>query len=78
MVLDIGMPDRDGYEVARWVRDQPWGGGVRLVAVTGWGQDADRGHSRAAGFDAHLVKPVDPRVLEETIDRLAGGAGATA
>jgi CheY-like chemotaxis protein len=44
---------------------------VRLIAVTGWGQDADRERSRAAGFDAHLVKPVDPRLLQATIDRLA-------
>jgi two-component system CheB/CheR fusion protein len=73
MVLDIGMPRRDGYEVARWVREQPWGDRVRLVAVTGWGQDVDRERSRAAGFDAHLVKPVEPRLLQETIDRLARG-----
>jgi two-component system CheB/CheR fusion protein len=71
MVVDIGMPHHNGYEVARWVRAQPWGRHVRLVAVTGWGQDGDRARTRAAGFDEHLVKPVDPRVLQETIDRLA-------
>jgi two-component system CheB/CheR fusion protein len=73
MVVDIGMPRRDGYDVARWVREQPWGAAMRLIAVTGWGQDVDRERSRTAGFDAHLVKPVDPRVLQETIDRLARG-----
>jgi DNA-binding response OmpR family regulator len=71
MVVDIGMPRHNGYDVARWVRAQPWGSGVRLIAVTGWGQDVDRARSREAGFDAHLVKPVDPRELEQAIDRLA-------
>jgi PAS domain S-box-containing protein len=60
IVLDLGMPQTSGYDVARWVRRQPWGGGVRLIALTGWGQDEDRRRTREAGFDLHLTKPVDP------------------
>jgi CheY-like chemotaxis protein len=63
IVLDIGMPEIDGYAVARWVRSRPWGANVRLLAVTGWGQAQDRALARAAGFDEHLVKPVDPNAL---------------
>jgi two-component system CheB/CheR fusion protein len=59
MVLDIGMPGANGYEVARWVREQPWGAAVRLVAVTGWGHEHDGGQALDAGFDVRLVKPVD-------------------
>jgi CheY-like chemotaxis protein len=58
-LLDIGMPVMDGYEVARRIRAQPWGAHLLLVAITVWGQDADPGRSREAGFDAHLVKPPD-------------------
>jgi signal transduction histidine kinase/ActR/RegA family two-component response regulator len=58
-LLDIGMPVMDGYEVARRIRAQPWGARILLVAVTGWGQDADRRRSDEAGFDSHLVKPLD-------------------
>jgi PAS domain S-box-containing protein len=61
--LDIGMPRLDGHECARRIRSRPWGGGVLLVAMTGWGQDEDRRRTRAAGFDHHLVKPVDPEAL---------------
>lgn len=59
MVLDIGMPGANGYEVARWVREQPWGAAVRLVAVTGWGHEHDGDQALDAGFDVRLVKPVD-------------------
>ena len=59
IVLDIGMPILDGYEVARRLRAQPWGRDVVLIAATGWGQERDRRRSAEAGFDAHLVKPVD-------------------
>jgi signal transduction histidine kinase len=58
-LLDIGMPRLDGYEVARRIRSYPWGQGMLLVALTGWGQEADRVRSQAAGFDSHLTKPVD-------------------
>jgi signal transduction histidine kinase len=58
-LLDIGMPVIDGYEVARRIRAQEWGKAVTLVALTGWGQESDRRRSREAGFDRHLVKPLD-------------------
>jgi CheY-like chemotaxis protein len=59
VLLDIGLPMLDGYQAARAIREQPWGKAITLVAVTGWGQENDRQRSREAGFDAHLVKPVD-------------------
>ena len=63
-LLDIGLPKLNGYDVARRIRQQAWGRGVTLVALTGWGQDEDRRRSREAGFDLHLVKPVDLAALE--------------
>jgi signal transduction histidine kinase len=63
VVLDVGMPKMDGCEVARRIRAESWGRGAILVALTGWGQDVDRRRSREAGFDMHLVKPVDPATL---------------
>ncbi len=75
-LLDIGMPLLNGYDVARRVREQPWGGAIRLVAVTGWGQDADRLLSEAAGFDLHLVKPVDPAALEALVDSVSRDGAA--
>ena len=65
MLIDIGMPGMDGYEVARRLREQPDTRHIRLVAQTGWGGDVDRERSREAGFDAHLVKPVTPSTLDE-------------
>lgn len=61
--LDIGLPGMNGYEVARLIRQQPGGQGVLLVALTGWGQAEDRRRSQEAGFDQHMVKPVDPQAL---------------
>jgi DNA-binding response OmpR family regulator len=63
VVLDIGLPKLDGYEVCRRIREQPWGKHLVLIAVTGWGQEGDRRLSHEAGFDYHLVKPVDPQEL---------------
>ena len=60
LLLDLGMPGVDGYEACRRIREQSWSRDMRLVAVTGWGQSEDRRRSAAAGFDEHLVKPVDP------------------
>jgi signal transduction histidine kinase len=59
MLLDIGLPKLDGLEVCRRIRSMPWGRDVRIVALSGWGQDADRRKSREAGFDHHLLKPVN-------------------
>ena len=67
MLIDIGMPGMDGYEVARRVRQVPDLQRVVLVAQTGWGGDIDRERSVEAGFDAHLVKPVTPSTLEEVL-----------
>ncbi len=69
-LLDIGMPKLDGYEVARRIRAQPWGRRITLVALTGWGQESDRRRSGEAGFDSHLVKPLDLDKLTELLDRL--------
>lgn len=64
VLLDIGMPDMDGYEVARRIRQQRDFEHVTLIALTGWGQDEDRNRSQLAGFDRHLIKPADVNVLQ--------------
>ncbi len=63
MLLDLGMPGMVGFEVARRLRAMPEGSGALLVAQTGWGQEEDRRRTEAAGFDAHLAKPVDMEEL---------------
>jgi PAS domain S-box-containing protein len=70
ILLDIGLPGMDGYECCRTIRKQPWGRPIWIVGTTGWGQDEDRRKSKQAGFDAHLVKPVDPRALLNLIATL--------
>ena len=73
-ILDIGMPDLSGYEVARRFREQSARRDVFLLAVTGWGQQDDIARAKAAGFDEHLTKPVDPdrveRMLREYLSRI--------
>ncbi len=66
-LLDIGMPKINGYEVARRTRAQPWGASITLIALTGWGQEQDRREALAAGFDHHLLKPVDTDLLTQTL-----------
>ena len=68
ILLDIGLPLLNGYEVARQVRGQPGGEAIKLIAVTGWGQDQDRQQALAAGFDYHLTKPLDPARLSSLLD----------
>jgi signal transduction histidine kinase len=68
VLLDIGLPGLDGYEVARRVRERPEGQGIRLYAMTGYGQEEDRKRALASGFDAHLVKPVPPADLLQLIE----------
>ena len=63
ILMDIGMPGMNGLDCARMMRQKDWGKSASLVAVTGWGQDADVQRSREAGFDSHLVKPMDPDAL---------------
>ncbi len=72
ILLDIGMPGMSGYDVARRLRAQPATRDVLLLAMTGWGQDEDRRKSREAGFDEHLVKPVDPQLLKDLLARHGG------
>jgi signal transduction histidine kinase len=74
-LLDIGMPLLDGYEVARRIRAQAWGKRITLVALTGWGQDSDRRRSQEAGFDSHLVKPLDLDKLSQLLARLPSAPG---
>jgi signal transduction histidine kinase len=76
ILLDIGMPNVNGYDACRRIREEPWGRQTLIIALTGWGQDEDRQKSREAGFDLHLVKPVDPEVLfahvAASTNRMAG------
>jgi signal transduction histidine kinase/ActR/RegA family two-component response regulator len=72
MILDIGMPEMDGYEVARQVRSMPAHADVLLIALTGWGQDHDRESARAAGFDHHMVKPPDIPALRDVLNARRG------
>lgn len=67
VLLDLGMPKMNGYEACRRIRNHEWGAQTTLIAVTGWGQEDDRRKSTAAGFDGHLVKPVNPETLEEEL-----------
>ena len=69
-ILDIGMPDLDGHQVARQIRQTEWGKHMVLIAATGWGQESDERAAEAAGFDAHMTKPVDLRKLSATVDEL--------
>ena len=68
--LDLGMPGMDGFETARRIRALPQGAAMTLIALTGWGQDRDRHLTREAGFDAHLVKPIDPMAIEDLLTTL--------
>ena len=70
-LLDIGMPKLNGYETARRMRQETWGRQMLLVALTGWGQETDRARSDDAGFDSHLVKPVDIAEIERLLARQA-------
>ena len=70
VLLDIGLPKLNGYEACRRIREQPWGKSMVLVALTGWGQEEDRQKSKEAGFDGHLVKPVDLDALMRVLASL--------
>lgn len=67
IVMDIGMPNLNGYEACRRIREQSWGKSMVMIALTGWGQDNDRRRSKEATFDHHLVKPIDLDVLEHLL-----------
>jgi CheY-like chemotaxis protein len=68
VLLDLGMPGMDGFEAAKRLRQTEWGSRAKLVAVTGWGQQADRKKTADAGFDGHLVKPVDLDVVLQLME----------
>jgi len=74
-LLDVGLPGMNGYELAERIRTNLKRSEIRLVAMTGYGRPEDRARSLAAGFDAHLVKPVDPRQLQELLDSETGVHG---
>ncbi|MDF1814107.1 MAG: PAS domain S-box protein [Verrucomicrobiales bacterium] len=69
ILMDLGMPNMNGFEAARHIRNQPWGKAVRLVALTGWGQEDDRRKTEEAGFDYHLVKPADSAALRSLLNK---------
>jgi signal transduction histidine kinase/CheY-like chemotaxis protein len=71
ILLDIGLPELNGYEVARKIREQPWGKKMALVALTGWGQEEDRRRSQEVGLNHHLTKPVDPAALTKLLVSLS-------
>lgn len=70
VLLDLGMPKLNGYEVCKQIRLQPWGAGILIVAQTGWGQDEDRARTLAAGFDVHMTKPIDPAAIQDLLATL--------
>jgi len=70
VLLDIGLPKLNGYEVAQRIRQQVWGVAMFLIAVTGWGQDEDRQRAEDAGMNLHMVKPMDPAALERVLATL--------
>ncbi|MEZ5286713.1 MAG: ATP-binding protein [Vicinamibacterales bacterium] len=70
VLLDIGLPVLDGFETCRRMRAEPWGADVLIVALTGWGQAEDRRRTQQAGFDRHIVKPIDPSALQSLLESL--------
>ena len=70
ILLDLGLPRVDGYEVTRRLRAEPWAVRTTIVAISGWGQDADLQRSREAGCNHHLVKPAEPQALKTLLDDL--------
>jgi CheY-like chemotaxis protein len=72
LLLDIGLPKLNGYDLCRQLRQEAWAGDACIVALTGWDQEEDRRQARAAGFDHHFVKPVDPHRIDELLTTLTG------
>ncbi len=70
ILLDIGLPKLNGYDACRRIRQQPWSKGTFIAALTGWGQEEDRRRSTEAGFNLHIVKPVDLPALEKLLGGL--------
>ena len=76
VLLDIGLPKLNGYEVAQRIRGNAWGASMFLIAVTGWGQQEDRQRSTEVGMNVHMVKPVEPAALERLLSELPGKGDA--
>ena len=76
VLLDIGLPILNGYEVAQRIRESAWGASMFLIAVTGWGQEEDRQRSSEVGLNMHMVKPVEPSALEKLLSELKLARGA--
>ena len=70
VLMDVGMPRQNGYEATRRIREQPWGKGMIVIAVTGWGQEGDKAQSHDAGCNGHLVKPIILADLEKLLTEL--------
>jgi CheY-like chemotaxis protein len=80
ILLDLGLPKLSGHEVCRRIRERPGGGDVVIIALTGWGQESDRRKSQDAGFDGHLVKPIDYGALMDllrSVERPVSRVGTT-
>jgi CheY-like chemotaxis protein len=75
ILLDIGLPKLNGYEVASRIRENTWGQSMFLIAVTGWGQEEDRQRSSEVGLNVHMVKPVEPAALERLLSELHNKQG---
>jgi CheY-like chemotaxis protein len=75
--MDLGMPIMDGFQACERMRADPWGQRARIVAVSGWGQEADRERSKASGFDEHMVKPIERHTLQRVIQSVAEQRQAT-
>ena len=67
MLIDIGMPKMNGYELARAVRAKSWGADVMLISLTGWTEEDNPSQAKEAGFDVHLTKPADPDALQKLL-----------
>lgn len=78
VLLDISMPGMSGYDAARAIRRAAWGTNMVLIALTGWGRNSDLEEAREAGFDGHLLKPVEPEALVRVISHLRRQRNATA
>ena len=70
VLLDIGLPKLNGHDACRKIREQPWGKGMVLIALSGWARDVDRRESQEAGFDGHLAKPVDLADITKLLAKL--------
>jgi CheY-like chemotaxis protein len=70
VLLDIGLPKLNGFEACRRIRTEPWSQGMKLVALTGWGQEEDRSRASDAGFDGYMVKPVEHAALKQLLASL--------